>query len=518
MSLTVLSQCHHGVVDCAVRLLMSLLFIVCSRFHCVCCWLYAADVTVCLLLTVYSGCVHVFVVDCAARHVTICCRMSAVSVIVFIDCVQLVWLFAGDCVQLVWQFLLLTVCNWWVFSVNSVQQMWSCICCWLCAVCVTVYVVDLCAAGMTVFVVDCVQSVWHWQCMLLTVQLVWQCMLLTCVQLAWQCLLLTVCSLCDCVCCWLCSWHDSVCCWLCAVCVTVCVVDCVAGMTVFVFDCVQQLGGFVVDQCDHVFVVDHVQLVWPCIYCWLCAVHMIMYLLLTVCSRCDHILIVYCVQLVCCWLCAVDVTIYLLLTVCSWCDHVFIVDCVQSIWSCIYCWLCAVNVTMYLLLTVCSWCDHVFIVDCVETIWSCIYCWLCAVDVTRENLLIVDCVQLMWPCIYCWLCVGRTSLSLALGNMVVTRQMLLIFNLSYLLCFVQFVNKNYCHAKNDLFTTCWCHYFVREWCIASLEEVLMNTPSSQKPSVVLTSKVRWARLENGCIRKTVGNFYKKNVQTWSYNF
>ena len=50
--------------------------------------------------------------------------------------------------------------------------------------------------------------------------------------------------------------------------------------------------------------------------------------------------------------------------------------------------------------------------------------------------------------------VGRTSLSLALGNMVVARQILLIFNLSYLPSSVQFVNKNYCHAKNDLFTTC----------------------------------------------------------------
>ena len=116
------------------------------------------------------------------------------------------------------------------------------------------------------------------------------------------------------------------------------------------------------------------------------------------------------------------------------------------------------------------------------------------------------------------LLIGRTSLSLALGNMVVARQILLIFNLSYLPCSVQFVNKNYCHAKNDLFTTCWCHYFVREWCNVSLEEVLMNTPSGQKPSVVLTSKVRWARSENGCVRKTVGNFYKKNVQTWSYTF
>ena len=62
------------------------------------------------------------------------------------------------------------------------------------------------------------------------------------------------------------------------------------------------------------------------------------------------------------------------------------------------------------------------------------------------------------------LVVGRTSLSLALGNMVITRQILLIFNLSYLPCSVQLVNKNYCQAKNDLFTTCWCHYFVREWC------------------------------------------------------
>ncbi len=116
---------------------------------------------------------------------------------------------------------------------------------------------------------------------------------------------------------------------------------------------------------------------------------------------------------------------------------------------------------------------------------------------------------------FCLLWLGRTSLSLALGNMAVARQILLIFNLSYLPCFVQFVNKNYCQAKNDLFTTCWCHYFVREWCIVSLEEVLMNTPSGRKPSVVLTSKVRWARSENGCVRKTVGNFYKKNVHIWS---
>ena len=47
--------------------------------------------------------------------------------------------------------------------------------------------------------------------------------------------------------------------------------------------------------------------------------------------------------------------------------------------------------------------------------------------------------------------IGRTSLSLALGNMAVARQMLLIFNLSYLPCSVQFVNKNYCHAKKQSF-------------------------------------------------------------------
>ena len=50
----------------------------------------------------------------------------------------------------------------------------------------------------------------------------------------------------------------------------------------------------------------------------------------------------------------------------------------------------------------------------------------------------------------------RTSLSLALGNMVVARQILLIFNLSYLPCSVQFVNKNYCHAKNDLCVPLFC--------------------------------------------------------------
>ena len=43
--------------------------------------------------------------------------------------------------------------------------------------------------------------------------------------------------------------------------------------------------------------------------------------------------------------------------------------------------------------------------------------------------------------------VGRTSLSLALGNMVVARQILLIFNLSYLPCFVQFVNKTTVRQK-----------------------------------------------------------------------
>ena len=100
--------------------------------------------------------------------------------------------------------------------------------------------------------------------------------------------------------------------------------------------------------------------------------------------------------------------------------------------------------------------------------------------------------------------------------MVVARQILLIFNWSHLPCSVQFVNKNNCQAKNDLFTTSWGHYFVREWCIVSLEDVLMNTPSSQKPSMVLTLKVRWARSENGCVWKTVGNFYKQNICTWSY--
>ena len=46
--------------------------------------------------------------------------------------------------------------------------------------------------------------------------------------------------------------------------------------------------------------------------------------------------------------------------------------------------------------------------------------------------------------------VGRSSLSLALGNMVVVRQILLVFNSSYLPCSVQFVNKNYYRAKIDL--------------------------------------------------------------------
>ena len=46
---------------------------------------------------------------------------------------------------------------------------------------------------------------------------------------------------------------------------------------------------------------------------------------------------------------------------------------------------------------------------------------------------------------------GRTNLSLALGNMVVARQILLLLNLSYLPCSVQFVNKNYCHAKKTIF-------------------------------------------------------------------
>ena len=97
--------------------------------------------------------------------------------------------------------------------------------------------------------------------------------------------------------------------------------------------------------------------------------------------------------------------------------------------------------------------------------------------------------------------------------MVVARQILLIFNLSYLPCFVQFVNKNYCQTKNDIFTTCWCHYFVCEWCIVSLEEVLMNTPSGLKPSVVLTSKVRWARSEMVVFGKPLGTFTRK---TYTY--
>ena len=85
--------------------------------------------------------------------------------------------------------------------------------------------------------------------------------------------------------------------------------------------------------------------------------------------------------------------------------------------------------------------------------------------------------------------VGRTSLSLALGNMVVARQILLIFNLSYLPCSVQFVNKNYCHAKKMIFLQPVDAIIL---CVndVSLEEVLMNTPSGRKPSVVLMSKVR----------------------------
>ena len=178
---------------------------------------------------------------------------------------------------------------------------------------------------------------------------------------------------------------------------------CAAGVTIY-------LLLTVCSWCDHVFIVDCVQLVWPCIYCWLCAVGVTMYLLLTVCSWCDHVFIVDCVQLVwpcvCCWLCAVHVTMCLLLTVCSWCDHyllltvcswcdcehVFVVDCVQLVWlwACVCCWLCAVGVTvsMCLLLTVCSWCDceHVFVVDCVHLVWlwACVCCWLCAVDVSMS--------------------------------------------------------------------------------------------------------------------------------------
>ena len=57
---------------------------------------------------------------------------------------------------------------------------------------------------------------------------------------------------------------------------------------------------------------------WSCVCCWLCAVGVTvsMCLLLTVCSWCDceHVFVVDCVHLVwlwacvCCWLCAVDVS------------------------------------------------------------------------------------------------------------------------------------------------------------------------------------------------------------------
>ena len=63
-----------------------------------------------------------------------------------------------------------------------------------------------------------------------------------------------------------------------------------------------------------------------------------------------------------------------------------------------------------------------------------------------------------------FLWVGPASLSLVLGNMVVARQILLIFNLSYLPCSVQFVNKNYCHAKKqslyDLLMPLFCAWMM----------------------------------------------------------
>lgn len=91
---------------------------------------------------------------------------------------------------------------------------------------------------------------------------------------------------------------------------------------------------------------------------------------------------------------------YLLLTVCSRCDHVFVADCVQLVWLCVYCWLC-------------SQCDHVFVVDCVQLVWPCVCYWLCAVDVTLYLLLTV--------CSVCWLCAVGVTVSMCLLLTVCSR-------------------------------------------------------------------------------------------------
>ena len=86
----------------------------------------------------------------------------------------------------------------------------------------------------------------------------------------------------------------------------------------------------------------------------------------------------------------------------------------------------------------------VFILNAVSTIFRFMFI-LC------RRVYSMTMTDFYWPLWKSLLCVGRTSLSLALGNMAVARQILLIFNLSYLPCFVQFVNKNYCQAKKQSF-------------------------------------------------------------------
>ena len=64
------------------------------------------------------------------------------------------------------------------------------------------------------------------------------------------------------------------------------------------------------------------------------------------------------------------------------------------------------------------------------------------VQETQESGCLLQCPRNTRQCVSTSMTVGRTSLSLALDNMVVARQILPIFNLSYLPCSVQFVNKN----------------------------------------------------------------------------
>ena len=305
---------------------------------------------------------------------------------------------------------------------------------------------------------------------------------------------------------------------------------------VWIFLCVQVLGSFVYMSSllfclwvHYFFLSRFLFCVWVFVCVWVLCSFVFQFLF------CLSSVLFCAWVLVCVWvLCSFVSEFSFAVLFCIWCHYSIVSEfCTLLCPSCLFvsefCTLLCLSTVLF-----CVWVYYSFVSEfctllclssvlfCVWVLYSCVivrvlysFCvWITYCFVS----LLEFCTLVSEFCTFLCLELGRTSLSLALGNMVITRQILLIFILSYLTCSEQFVNKNYCHAKNDLFTTCWCHYFVHEWCIVSLEEVLMNTPSGRKSSVVLTSKVTWARSENGCVRKTFGNFYKKNAQTWSYNF